>query len=110
MPKNRSILLGYLLVALTGGIFGFIWACLMMRDVNRLKGDRRIPSESISILMGVGYIGTAICLVLDSQVILPSDLEPLVVAIGNVLLIVTFGSFALSIGLPRNTSFQRQAV
>ena len=70
----------------------------MMRDINRLTGDKKIPAAPISIAMAFGYIGTAVCLLLDNQA-LPSDSLFWIEAVGDVLRLVAFSSFALSIVL-----------
>lgn len=39
--KSRPTWFLYLLVLLTGGLFGFVWLAMMIRDVTSVLGDRR---------------------------------------------------------------------
>ena len=99
MPKRRSIFLGYLLTTLTGEIFGFIWAQLMMSDINRMTGRKTIPAASISISMTLGYVGSAVCIALDDLESLTWSSLVWIEVVGNVLLLVTFSSYVLSVVL-----------
>ena len=99
MTKNRSAFLSYVLVALTGGIFAFVWAHLMMRDLNRLTDRKRIPAFAISMIVAVSYIAAVAAIAWDAQVDLPPNLSILVEWVGFVASLAAFGAFAVSIAL-----------
>jgi len=71
----------------------------MMRDTNKIAGLKSIPIITLSFAMTLGYIGTALCLILDNFVQLPMDSLTWIELVGNLLLWVTFGSLALSMAL-----------
>jgi hypothetical protein len=99
LPKNRSAFLSYVLVMLTGGIFAFVWAGLMMRDINRLAGRKRIPVVAISTVMAVSFVATLAALAWDDWMDLPPSLAFWVEWFGFISSFVAFGSFALGIVL-----------
>ena len=61
--RPRSPWWPYVGLILSGGVFGFVWVFLMMRDVNRLERRPVVPLKRLATALGIGLLLYSVLLV-----------------------------------------------